>query len=167
MADIISKDNTAEGEIIELIELLFFAYRDFISDPDTILDELGFGRAHHRIVHFIGRNPGLTVAQLLDILRITKQSLGRVLRELIEKDYVYQREGEHDRRQRLLHLTKNGEKLRRRLMAPQITRIGRALEESGPGSPSHYRNVLYHLISPENRAAVRDWLGAHGGVDPA
>lgn len=167
MADIISRDDIAEREIIELIELLFFAYRDFISDPDTILEELGFGRAHHRIVHFVGRNPGLTVAQLLDILRITKQSLGRVLRELIEKDYVYQREGEHDRRQRLLYLTKNGEKLRRRLMAPQIARIGRALDESGPGSPSHYRNVLYHLISPENRAAVREWLGTHGGAEPA
>jgi DNA-binding MarR family transcriptional regulator len=166
MADIISRDDIAEGEVIELIELLFFAYRDFISDPDTILEELGFGRAHHRIVHFVGRNPGLTVAQLLDILRITKQSLGRVLRELIEKDYVYQREGEHDRRQRLLYLTKNGEKLRRRLMAPQIARIARALDESGPGSPTHYRNVLYHLISPDNRAAVRDWLGTHGGTEP-
>jgi DNA-binding MarR family transcriptional regulator len=166
MADIISRDDIAEGEVIELIELLFFAYRDFISDPDTILEELGFGRAHHRIVHFVGRNPGLTVAQLLDILRITKQSLGRVLRELIEKDYVYQREGEHDRRQRLLYLTKNGEKLRRRLMAPQIARIARALDESGPGSPAHYRSVLYHLISPDNRAAVRDWLGTHGGTEP-
>ena len=165
MADIISKPDVAEREIVELIELLFFAYRDFISDPDTILEELGFGRAHHRVVHFVGRNPGLTVAQLLDILRITKQSLGRVLRELIEKGYVYQREGEQDRRQRLLFLTKEGEKLRRRLMVPQIVRIRRALDESGPGSPGHYRNVLYHLISPENRRAVRDWLGTHGGVD--
>jgi DNA-binding MarR family transcriptional regulator len=161
MADIIPDRRSDEQEIVELIELLFFAYRDFVSDPDTILDELGFGRAHHRIVHFVGRNPGLTVAQLLDILRITKQSLGRVLRELVEQGYVYQREGDQDRRQRLLYLTKSGEKLRRRLMAPQIERIGRALEESGSDSPSHYRSVLFHLISPENRAAIVEWLGAH------
>ncbi|MFL5260710.1 MAG: MarR family winged helix-turn-helix transcriptional regulator [Hyphomicrobiales bacterium] len=161
MADIIDTD---EQEVVELIELLFFAYRDFISDPDAILAELGFGRAHHRLVHFIGRNPGMTVAQLLDILRITKQSLGRVLRDLIEQDYVYQREGEQDRRQRLLYLTRSGEKLKERLMAPQIARIRRALEESGEGSPRHYRNVLYHLISPDNRHAVREWLGAHHAV---
>jgi DNA-binding MarR family transcriptional regulator len=165
MADIISRYGSEEQEIIELIELLFFAYRDFVSDPDTILEELGFGRAHHRIVHFVGRNPGMTVAQLLDILRITKQSLGRVLKELIEKNYVYQREGDQDRRQRLLYLTKDGEKLRRRLMAPQIARIRRALDESGPGSPAYYRSVLDHLISPENRAAVGEWLGAHSGAE--
>jgi len=167
MADVISRPDSQEQDIIVLIELLFFAYRDFISDPDTILEELGFGRAHHRIVHFVGRNPGMTVAQLLDILRITKQSLGRVLKELIEKGYVYQREGEQDRRQRLLHLTREGEKLRRRLMAPQIERIRRALYESEPGSAGDYRDLFYHLISPENRAAVREWLGAHGnGTSP-
>jgi DNA-binding MarR family transcriptional regulator len=165
MTDVISRYETEDQEIIELIELLFFAYRDFISDPDTILAELGFGRAHHRIIHFVGRNPGMTVAQLLDILRITKQSLGRVLKELIEKSYVYQREGEQDRRQRLLHLTKDGEKLRKRLMAPQMARIRRALAESGPGTPVHYRSVLFHLVSPENRASVREWLGAHSGAE--
>jgi DNA-binding MarR family transcriptional regulator len=161
MADIISRSESEEQQVVELIELLFFAYRDFISDPDTILADLGFGRAHHRIIHFVGRNPGMTVAQLLDILRITKQSLARVLKELIEKKYVYQREGDQDRRQRLLHLTREGETLRSRLMAPQIARIRRAVEESGPGSPTHYRSVLFHLISPENRAAVQEWLGAH------
>ena len=88
--------------MVALIELLFFAYRDFVSDPDEVLQDIGFGRAHHRVVHFIGRAPGMTVAQLLDILRITKQSLGRVLRDLVEKGYVYQKEGETDRRQRLL-----------------------------------------------------------------
>jgi DNA-binding MarR family transcriptional regulator len=165
MTDVISGYETEDQEVIELIELLFFAYRDFISDPDTILAELGFGRAHHRIIHFVGRNPGMTVAQLLDILRITKQSLGRVLKELIEKSYVYQREGEQDRRQRLLHLTKDGEKLRKRLMAPQMARIRRALAESEPGTPVHYRSVLFHLVSPENRASVREWLGAHSGAE--
>ena len=87
---------------------MFFAYRDFVSDPDAVLEQLGFGRAHHRVVHFVGRDPGMTVAQLLDILRITKQSLGRVLKDLIDKGYVFQKEGETDRRQRLLHLTERG-----------------------------------------------------------
>src|SRR3712207_4299541 len=82
------KDILAETPAYDLIELFFFAYRDFVSDPDRILDEYGFGRAHHRVLHFVSRNPGLTIAELLDILRITKQSLNRVLKELIEKDFI-------------------------------------------------------------------------------
>ncbi len=93
MADIISAQELGEAETTALIELLFFAYRDFVSDPDAILEEFGFGRAHHRVIHFVGRDPGMTVQQLLDILRITKQSLGRVLKELIDKGYVFQKEG--------------------------------------------------------------------------
>ena len=88
----------------DLIELLFFAYRDFVGDPDRILAEYGFGRAHHRVLHFVDRYPGLTIAELLDILRITKQSLNRVLKDLIEQGYVAQRPGTSDRRQRLLYL---------------------------------------------------------------
>ncbi len=122
---------------------MFFAYRDFVSDPDTVLEQLGFGRAHHRVVHFVGRDPGMTVAQLLDILRITKQSLGRVLKDLIDKGYVFQKEGETDRRQRLLHLTAAGEELRQRLMAPQMSRIRRAVTEtSGNGQYVHARHSL-------------------------
>lgn len=158
MADIISDRDIGDEEIVSLIELLFFAYRDFTSDPDAILSEWGFGRAHHRVVHFVGRNPGMTVAQLLSILGITKQSLGRVLRDLIEKDLVYQRPGDLDRRQRLLFLTKEGEALRLTLMAPQAERIIRALSEAGDETEPSYRKVLYHLISPENRKAVSDWL---------
>ncbi|WP_119389476.1 MarR family winged helix-turn-helix transcriptional regulator [Taklimakanibacter lacteus] len=158
MADIISGRDVGDEEIVSLIELLFFAYRDFTSDPDAILAEWGFGRAHHRVVHFVGRNPGMTVAQLLGILGITKQSLGRVLRDLIEKDLVYQRPGDLDRRQRLLFLTREGEALRLKLMAPQGERIIRALSEAGEKTEPSYRTVLYHLISPENRRAVSDWL---------
>jgi DNA-binding MarR family transcriptional regulator len=158
MADIISDRNIGDEEIVSLIELLFFAYRDFTSDPDAILAEWGFGRAHHRVVHFVGRNPGMTVAQLLSILGITKQSLGRVLRDLVERDLVYQRAGDLDRRQRLLFLTKEGESLRIRLMAPQAKRIIRALSEAGEETEPSYRKVLYHLISPENRNGVSDWL---------
>ena len=147
-----------EAETVALIELLFFAYRDFVSDPDAILEEFGFGRAHHRVVHFVGRDPGMTVQQLLDILRITKQSLGRVLKELIDKGYVYQKEGEADRRQRLLFLTGEGEALRQRLMGPQKARIRRALENSGAEAAHFYRLALYHMVDPDNQASVRDWL---------
>ena len=158
MADIISDRAVDDEEIVSLIELLFFAYRDFTSDPDAILAEWGFGRAHHRVVHFVGRNPGMTVAQLLGILGITKQSLGRVLRDLIEKDLVYQRPGDLDRRQRLLFLTQEGEALRLKLMAPQAERIIRALSEAGNETEPGYRKVLYHLINPESRLSVSDWL---------
>ena len=163
MADII-KTTADEGEIVALIELLFFAYRDFIADPDEILATSGFGRAHHRVVHFVGRNPGMTVATLLDILRITKQSLARVLKELIGKGYIYQKEGDEDRRQRLLHLTAKGETLRRQLMTPQVARIRRALAEAGPEAYPHYRNVLMALIEPENRQGARAWINPPEGA---
>ena len=158
MADINFDDTSGENETVALIELLFFAYRDFVSDPDAVLEQLGFGRAHHRVVHFVGRYPGMTVAQLLDILRITKQSLGRVLKDLIDKGYVFQKEGETDRRQRLLHLTKAGEELRQQLMAPQISRIRRAVSETAGNGKSSTRDILYRLVSPEDCEGVKDWI---------
>ena len=162
MADINFDEKLGEGETVVLIELLFFAYRDFVSDPDALLEQLGFGRAHHRVVHFVGRDPGMTVAQLLDILRITKQSLGRVLKDLIDTGYVFQKEGETDRRQRLLHLTKAGEELRQRLMAPQMARIRRAVAEASGNGSSPMRVMLYNLISPENREGVMAWIDGAG-----
>ena len=162
MADINFDEKLGDRETVALIEHLFFAYRDFVSDPDALLDQLGFGRAHHRVVHFVGRDPGMTVAQLLDILRITKQSLGRVLKDLIDEGYVFQKEGETDRRQRLLHLTDAGEELRQRLMAPQMSRIRRAVSEASGNGSSSMRNILYHLISPENREGVGTWIDGAG-----
>ena len=162
MADINLDEKLDERETVALIELLFFAYRDFVSDPDALLEQLGFGRAHHRVVHFVGRDPGMTVAQLLDILRITKQSLGRVLKDLIDKGYVFQKEGETDRRQRLLHLTGAGEDLRQRLMEPQMSRIRRAVTETSGNGHSSMREILYHLVSPENREGVKDWIDGAG-----
>ncbi len=154
---------TAENEaVVELIELLFFAYRDFVSDPDEILRDYGFGRAHHRVVHFVGRNPGIRVAELLDILRITKQSLGRVLRELIETGFIEQREGDRDRRQRLLYLTEAGAGLHRRLIAPQITRVGAAIERAGAAGAQGYRDVLFNLIDADDRAHVRALITKRG-----
>src|SRR5271163_4387531 len=110
----------------DLIELLFFAYRDFVGDPDEVLARLGFGRAHHRVLHFVNRNPGMKVAELLDVLKITKQSLGRVLKQLIDEGYVVQKEGP-DRRQRLLYVSPAGEALAMRLAGLQTARIGRVL----------------------------------------
>ena len=96
---------------VDLIELLFFAYRDFTGDPDAVLAEYGFGRAHHRVLHFVTRNPGLRVSDLLSILRITKQSLARVLKQLVEEDFIVQRPGPQDRRERLLYPTERGREL--------------------------------------------------------
>src|SRR5712691_9294241 len=126
-ADVRPKDALA----FDLIELLFFAYRDFVGDADEVLAKFGFGRAHHRVLHFVNRNPGMKVAELLEILRITKQSVGRVLKQLIDEGYVEQKEGAKDRRQRLLYVTAKGEALALRLAGLQTARIGRALAEFG------------------------------------
>src|SRR6516162_10546294 len=111
----------------DLIELLFFAYRDFVGDADEVLAKFGFGRAHHRVLHFVNRNPGMKVAELLGILRITKQSLGRVLKQLIDEGYVEQKEGATDRRRRLLFVTPKGEALALKLAGLQSARVTRAL----------------------------------------
>ena len=128
-----------EEAVRQGIELLFFAYRDFVSDPDRILDEYGFGRAHHRVLHFVSRNPGLTIAELLDILRITKQSLNRVLKELIEKDFIESRMGTSDRRQRLLFATPQGRELALKLAKLQTRRIMRALSGMEPEAKNRKR----------------------------
>jgi DNA-binding MarR family transcriptional regulator len=143
------------GEPIwDLIELLFFAYRDFVGDADHVLEAYGFGRAHHRVLHFVNRNPGMTVADLLDILKITKQSLGRVLKQLIDHGFIEQKEGQNDRRQRLLHPTAKGEALALKLARMQGARIARALAEQGPGAHEAARGFLTALIDPQARDGV-------------
>jgi DNA-binding MarR family transcriptional regulator len=166
MADIISNDPLAEADAVALVELLFFAYRDFVGDPDHVLEGLGFGRAHHRVLHFVVRNPGMTVAQLLDILRITKQSLSRVLKDLIEKGYIYQKSGEEDRRQRLLYVTTQGEQLWQKLIAPQTQRFRRAVASLQVGGVSAYKDLLVQLINPENRESAEDWIAQARGDRP-
>ena len=130
----------------DLIELLFFAYRDFVGDPDRILADYGFGRAHHRVLHFVQRRPGLTIAELLDILQITKQSLGRVLKQLIDEGYIEQRPGPVDRREQLLYASEKGERLANDLSARQHARIGRALATLPPGSRATVRDFLGNMI---------------------
>src|SRR6266545_64051 len=138
----------------DVIELLFFAYRDFISDPDDVLAKFGFGRAHHRVLHFVNRNPGMKVAELLDILKITKQSLGRVLKQLIDQGYVVQKEGASDRRQRLLYVTAKGEALAMKLAGLQTARIARALSELGPNAHETACRFLTAMINVDHRDAV-------------
>ncbi len=148
------KDILAEMPAYDLIELFFFAYRDFVSDPDRILDEYGFGRAHHRVLHFVSRQPGLTIAEMLDILRITKQSLNRVLKELIEKDFVESRMGTSDRRQRLLYATGKGHDLALKLANLQTRRIMRALSDLEPEAKDLLSRYLLRLIDSDDREHV-------------
>ncbi len=138
----------------ELIELLFFAYRDFVGDPDRILERYGFGRAHHRVLHFVNRQPGLTIAALLDILKITKQSLNRVLKELLDEGFVEQRPGLSDRRQRLLFATARGRALASELAGLQTQRISRALREAGPEAADGARRFLGAMIDPAEGAEL-------------
>lgn len=138
----------------DLIELLFFAYRDFVRDADEALAAYGFGRAHHRVLHFVDRNPGLRVTELLDILKITKQSLGRVLRELIDQGFVIQREGASDRRQRLLYVTERGDALALKLAHLQTERISRALDGCDGDVGEAARRFLFAMVDPEERAKV-------------
>ncbi|RTL48349.1 MAG: MarR family transcriptional regulator [Bradyrhizobiaceae bacterium] len=130
----------------DIIELLFFAYRDFVGDADHVLEEFGFGRAHHRVVHFVQRYPGLKVADLLDVLRITKQSLGRVLKQLLDEGYIVQKAGDSDRRQRLLFATAKGEALVVKLATLQTARIDRALANMGPHDAATIRHFLLGMI---------------------
>src|SRR3984885_14747884 len=116
----------SDEEVRQGIELLFFAYRDFTAEPDAILEQYGFGRAHHRVVHFVGRHPQMTVGELLEILRITKQSLNR----LLGQGFIVQHRGVEDRRQRLLELTESGRELERQLSEPQRNRVGAAYRKA-------------------------------------
>ena len=148
-----------ESELVALVELLFFAYRDFTSDPDAILAEFQFGRAHHRVLHFVDRYPGLRVADLLDILKITKQSLARVLRQLVASGFIDQRLGEADRRERRLYSSETGRKLAHRLLAPQIERMREALRSThGDTKPEVVRAFLYAMIEAGERRRVEGLL---------
>jgi DNA-binding MarR family transcriptional regulator len=139
----------------DIIELLFFAYRDFVGEPDRLLARHGFGRAHHRVLHFVNRHPGMKVADLLDVLKITKQSLGRVLKQLVDDGYVVQKEGENDRRQRLLCVTPKGEQLATKLAGLQTERIARALGEFGPNAHEAARRFLTAMIDADGRDGVQ------------
>jgi DNA-binding MarR family transcriptional regulator len=144
-----AQSRRGEEPMYDLIELLFFAYRDFVGDADRLLETYGFGRAHHRVLYFVSRRPGLTIAELLEILRITKQSLNRVLRELVDKNFVEIRAGALDRRRRQLYATPDGERLALRLAVVQTRRFALALDQLGDlGLPSA-QAFLEAMIDPQ------------------
>jgi DNA-binding MarR family transcriptional regulator len=147
-------EGVAPGDLVACVELLFFAYRDFTGGPDEVLEEYGFGRAHHRVLHFVHRNPGLRVADLLDILKITKQSLARVLKQLIDKGFIMQRAGNDDRRERRLFVTAKGGRLAEKLTALQIQHIEAALAKAGPGAAEFARRFLFAMITESDRPRV-------------
>ena len=156
-----------EEELRLAQDLLFFGYRDFTAGPDAILAEMGMGRAHHRVLHFLGRRPGLTVGELLGILAITKQSLSRVLTPLMEGGYVAQSPGRADRRQRLLSLTPEGEALERRLFERQRETVTRAYREAGPVAVEGFRHVMRGLMGAEARRALERLGGTDRATVPA
>ena len=142
-----------DEELRQGIEMLFFAYRDFTAEPDVILAERGLGRAHHRVIYFVGRYPGMTVSDLLGILKITKQSLSRVLSQLVREGYIHQDQGVEDRRQRLLRLTDKGAQLEKELTENQRQRIERAFRDAGAEAVDGFRKVMLGVI---NSAEDRD-----------
>jgi DNA-binding MarR family transcriptional regulator len=151
------------AELIACIELFYFAYRGFTCDPDTILEQYGFGRAHHRVLHFVHRNPGLKVAELLDILKITKQSLARVLKQLVDEGFIIQKAGNEDRRERRLYLSAKGARLTDKLTQIQAKRIEDALVELGPGADAAARRFLFAMIAEKDRAKVETLIRGQRG----
>ncbi|MDX2287880.1 MAG: MarR family transcriptional regulator [Hyphomicrobiaceae bacterium] len=154
------------ARLVACMELFFFAYRDFTGDPDAVLEKYGFGRAHHRVLHFVHRNPGLRVADLLEILKITKQSLARVLKQLIDEGFIAQREGKSDRRERLLYVTNKGGRLAEKLADLQIGRIREAFASLGSGADETALRFLFAMIAEKDRAKVRALIepSAMGGA---
>jgi DNA-binding MarR family transcriptional regulator len=150
---------TADARFVTMVELLFFAYRDFTAEPDAVLAELDFGRAHHRVLHFVSRNPGLRIADLLGILRITKQSLARVLKQLVDQGFIVQSAGASDRRERRLEATDKGRALAERLLALQTRRIAAALEAAGPAAQAHAEAFLLEMVAASDRDGVRRLTG--------
>ncbi len=159
--DVAQSGQSADPALLDLAELLFFAYRDFTREPDKILDEYGFGRAHHRVLHFVNRRPGMRVADLLEILKITKQSLGRVLKQLVDEGFIAQEEGKLDRRERLLYPTEGGRQLAARLAEPQLERVARALEASEQHADARIETFLYQMISEADRPQVERLIRAN------
>lgn len=145
-----------DADLREALELLFFGYRDFTAEADAILAEYGFGRAHHRVIYFVGANPGLSVSELLGILQVTKQSLSRVLGQLVDEGFVEQRMDADDRRRRLLYLTAKGRALESELTEKQCALIGRAYRQAGAAAVAGFRTVMTGIINEADRRRFDD-----------
>ncbi|WP_156898249.1 MarR family winged helix-turn-helix transcriptional regulator [Methylocapsa acidiphila] len=146
--------------MFDLIELMFFAYRDFVGDADHLLENFGLGRAHHRVLHFVNRRPGLTIAELLEILKITKQSLNRVLKDLLDQDYVESRPGVNDRRQRQLFPTAQGKTLALDVARLQSRRFARVFAHLRDGARADAIDFLLAMVDAGERDKVAALVGA-------
>ncbi|TDQ66939.1 DNA-binding MarR family transcriptional regulator [Maritalea mobilis] len=160
-ADINSDQESASKDImdampLDLMGLLFFAYRDFVHEADELLSRQGFGRAHHRVLYFVNLRPGMTVADLLDLLKITKQSLARVLRQLIDNGYIEQRTGQKDRRKRLLYPTNKGAEFFTTLSANQSHRMREALDKLPPETKDTVARFFVEMIDPEDHGKLKN-----------
>ncbi len=154
MTDIISQGKSNrfdETTLRRALELLFFAYRDFTGEADALLARYGFGRAHHRVIYFVGRHPGITVSALLTILKITKQSLARVLRQLVRQGFVRQSADRDDKRRRPLSLTAKGRALERLLTERQSRRVAAAFAAAGEGAVKGFDAVLLGIVNAADR----------------
>ena len=151
-----------EEELRQGMELLFYAYRDFTAEADLLLEQYNFGRAHHRVIHFVSRNPGINVSDLLAILQITKQSLSRVLGQLVREGFIEQKTGIQDRRQRLLTVTEKGEELERKVSENQRTLIANAYREAGAEAVEGFRKVMLGMLGAGDRARFEDELLPNG-----
>jgi DNA-binding MarR family transcriptional regulator len=157
----------SDDAIFDMMELFFFAYRDFVKDADRLLEKYKFGRAHHRVLHFVDRRPGLAIAALLEILKITKQSLNRVLKQLLDGGFVEAREGANDRRQRLLYTSPEGAALARELARLQSARFVRVLSGLSPDARRSATEFLLAMIDQDERASVRAHLLVAATTPPA
>jgi len=153
-ADINPEAAAAQTMPLDVMGLFFFAYRDFVGDADALLERQGFGRAHHRVLYFVNLKPGMPVADLLDILKITKQSLARVLRQLIDKGYIEQKTGDADRRQRLLYATDKGRQLFETLSATQTSRIDAAIAALPPEGKRTVLKFFVGMVEPGDRPTL-------------
>ena len=153
-ADINLAPGTTPDMPLDVMGLFFFAYRDFVGDADALLERQNFGRAHHRVLYFVNLKPGMPVADLLDILKITKQSLARVLRQLVDSGYIEQKTGETDRRQRLLYATEKGRELFDVLSATQTSRIEAAIAALPPEGKRTVLKFFVGMVEPEDRGLL-------------
>lgn len=142
------------GLPLDIMGLFFFAYRDFTGDADAQLERQGFGRAHHRVLYFVNLRPGMPVADLLDILKITKQSLARVLRQLIDNGYIEQRTGQSDRRQRLLYATDKGREFFAALSSTQASRIDASMAALPAEAANLVRRFLVGMVDPADHTVL-------------
>jgi len=149
-----------DDQLLQGIELMYFAYKGFTSDPDRILENMTYGRAHHRAIHFINRHEGLKVNDLLDILSITKQSLNRVLRQLVDDGLVESRVGKQDKRERNLYLTEKGVALEHELSSAQRKRMRAAYRAAGPDAVQGFRLVLDNIMDKETHTRLARIKGA-------